>query len=598
MAEKQFTKEQIKIILKEAEASTDIYELCLRHDITETTLYEWLAENSPAEVSQGKFNLRQFMQEVFNGGMTRRELLYAGAAGVSGFAAGNIFAMVGNLGNVGKLRMPDLLNSKIEVEDASRYKQSTEEFGDYLYLTPQKLGGGTHVVDFKQGITLASISYWNYGDSCPISHHLSAYPSSNPRKGFEFVNSTQGGKNVTMYSIPTEIEERGLLDTWGQGNHIYRVEFDGSKMELKEDIAKTTGIGLGVHITIFPDANGFAAADGQKDVCAFFDRVSGDNKTSVLKAFRADWIGNESDRNLKDNWRKGGKLRIVQLNKAPETGKYDLQGTKGNKIDWEMAPMAENLVSTDGIPGAGKKSLTGLDAVVHHPGNKYSALIIRMLSCAVIVDRETWEPVACLHNPEGSPDNLKVTKLHENPNTWEIEFDDVKCVGHEAGFSPDGKFFTMMNNIEQNNMAVYDTSDPDPRKWNRITFVKDPEWVGDFPSPFHLCFSMDGSKMFVSVMHEKPAKSGCCVVDTKTWKIIKKFKNIGVDCQTMAVSYDGKYVFQIFSGFQRQESGAFVFTQDDSLRALGYLPNFGGHHDCVIIPTKKEHMKNSRCTTL
>jgi hypothetical protein len=119
-----------------------------------------------------------------------------------------------------------------------------------------------------------------------------------------------------MYSIPTEIEERGLLDTWGQGNHIYRVEFDGTKMELKEDIAKTTGIGLGVHITIFPDANGFAAADGQKDVCAFFDRVSGDKKTSVLKAFRADWIGRESDRNLKDNWRKGGKLRIVELKQS------------------------------------------------------------------------------------------------------------------------------------------------------------------------------------------------------------------------------------------------------------------------------------------
>jgi hypothetical protein len=79
---------------------------------------------------------------------------------------------------------------------------------------------------------------------------------------------------------------------------------------------RPTGIGLGVHITIFPDANGFAAADGQKDVCAFFDRVSGDKKTSVLKAFRADWIGRESDRNLKDNWRKGGKLRIVELKQS------------------------------------------------------------------------------------------------------------------------------------------------------------------------------------------------------------------------------------------------------------------------------------------
>ncbi|HNA73888.1 MAG TPA: transposase, partial [Candidatus Obscuribacter sp.] len=240
MNEKHFTKEQIQYILKEAESATNIYEICLKHDISENTLYEWLAEYTPDKVQKTGFNLRQFMHEIFNGGITRRELLYAGATGIAGFAAGNIFAMVG------KVRMPEVLGHKIEVEDASKYKQSSEELGDYLYLTPQKLGGGTHVVDFKQGITLASISYWNYGDSCPISHHLSAYPSSNPRKGFEFVNSTQGGKNVTMYSITTEIEERGLLDTWGQGNHIYRVEFDGTKMELKEDIAKTTGIGLGV----------------------------------------------------------------------------------------------------------------------------------------------------------------------------------------------------------------------------------------------------------------------------------------------------------------------------------------------------------------
>jgi hypothetical protein len=590
MAEQKHTVEQIRIILKEAESTPELKEVCLKHGVDEATLYQWLAEYGMDKPTK-RFDLREVMQSIFNGGLTRREVLYAGAAGMAGFASGNILAMVG------KVRMPDIAGPKIEVVDCSRLNQSEAVLGDYLYLTPQKLGGGTHVVDFQKGITLASISYWNYGDSCPISHHLSAYPSSNPRKGFEFVNSTQGGLNVTMYNIPTQIEERGLLGQWGQGNHIYRVEFDGSKMELKEDIADTTGIGLGVHITIYPDASGFAAADGQKDICAFFNRVSGDAKTSVLKAFRADWIGNVSDGNLKDNWKKGGKLRIVQLSASPETGKYNYKGTAGNKIDWEMAPMAENLVETNGIPGAGKKGLCGLDAVVHHPDGKYSALIIRMLSCAVIVDRTTWEPVACLHNPEGSTDNLEVVKLHENPNTWEIKFDDVKCVGHEAGFSPDGKFFTMMNNIDQNNMAVYDTSNADPRKWNRFTFVKDPDWVGNFPSPFHLCFSMDGSKMFVSVMHEKPAKSGCCVVDTKTWKIIKKFKNIGVDCQTMAVSYDGKFVFQIFSGFQRGESGAFVFTQD-TLTPLGFLPNFGGHHDCVIIPTKNEHMKNSRCTTL
>jgi hypothetical protein len=35
-----------------------------------------------------------------------------------------------------------------------------------------------------------------------------------------------------------------------------------------------------------------------------------------------------------------------------------------------------------------------------------------------------------------------------------VKFDDVKCVAHEAGFTPDGKHFVMMNNVIQNNMLV------------------------------------------------------------------------------------------------------------------------------------------------
>ena len=100
--------------------------------------------------------------------------------------------------------------------------------------------------------------------------------------------------------------------------------------------------------------------------------------------------------------------------------------------------------------------------------------------------------------------------------------------------------------------------------------------------------------MFVSVLRPKPARSDVVVVDTKTWVIIKTFHNVGVDCQTMAVTYDGKYVIQIFSGFQRLEAGAFVFRQD-TLDPVGYMPNFGGHHDCVIVPRTVEELKFSRC---
>jgi hypothetical protein len=519
--------------------------------------------------------------------MNRREMLKLTAAGLAG--AG----LYKGLEHVGAL--PTFARPADKVE-GGRLREACEALGKWIYLTPQKLGGGTHAVDMSSGRTLAWISYWNYGDTCPISHHLAAYPSDDPYKGFEFINSTQGGENVLIYGIPTRIKQMGLLDSTGQGDHIYRVRYDGQQMELVEDIADSTGIGLGVHTTIYPDANGFACADGQKDICAFFNRARGNEKTRVFTAFRADWSP-KNKVSLERGWIEGGTLRLVRLTEPKETGKYELEGTRGNKINWEMVPMAELLVERGQIPGASPQTLTGLDAVVHHPGNRWSALVLRMAAAALIVDRRTWEPVTCLHMPEGSPGNLPVKKVSSGPDAWEIVFDDVKNPAHEAGFSPDGKFFTMMNNLRQNNMPVFDTSDEDPRKWKKVTYVKDEAWKGEFPSPFHLCFSMDQSKMFVSVLYPKPANSATVVVDTKTWKIIKKFENIGPDCQTMAVTYDGKYVLQIFSGFQRLSCGLFIFTQD-TLEPVGYQPNFGGHHDCVIVPSKVEHLKNSRCTTL
>jgi hypothetical protein len=87
------------------------------------------------------------------------------------------------------------------------------------------------------------------------------------------------------------------------------------------------------------------------------------------------------------------------------------------------------------------------------------------------------------------------------------------------------------------------------------------------------------------------------VVDTRTWTILKEIQGIGPDLQTPAITYDGKYVLTPFSGFQRQSSGiAIIDTSTDTL--VGILPSNGGHHDCVIIPTKLEHMKHTRSCTL
>ena len=55
--------------------------------------------------------------------------------------------------------------------------------GDYLWLTPTKLGGGAQVQDLAAGKTMAWIEYWNYGDSCPIAHHLAAFPVGRSTQG-------------------------------------------------------------------------------------------------------------------------------------------------------------------------------------------------------------------------------------------------------------------------------------------------------------------------------------------------------------------------------------------------------------------------------
>jgi thiocyanate desulfurase len=127
--------------------------------------------------------------------------------------------------------------------------------------TCAELGGGTYAVDLNTGRALAWITYWTYGDYNPISHHLCAFPSADPVQGFEWINSTQGGKNFLIYGIPSNIE------TSAEGFNIYRVRYDGSQMELMENVSETTGLGLGVHVTIDPEtAERYFVTDGQKDL--------------------------------------------------------------------------------------------------------------------------------------------------------------------------------------------------------------------------------------------------------------------------------------------------------------------------------------------
>ncbi len=135
-----------------------------------------------------------------------------------------------------------------EVVD-SRADVRGQSLGNWIALLPTKLGGGTYAIDLNSNRVLASIWYWNYGDYNPISHHLCAFPSADPYHGFEFVNSTQGGQNSLIYGMPTAV----TAENAPPGTNIYRVRYDGTQMQLIENVSETTGLGLGVHVTVNPE---------------------------------------------------------------------------------------------------------------------------------------------------------------------------------------------------------------------------------------------------------------------------------------------------------------------------------------------------------
>ena len=144
----------------------------------------------------------------------------------AGLAAGG--AVIGAAG--AGLMGPDVSNGMAEVglgvksaQAAVKMSDVYKQFGKYIFLMPGKFTGTVAAVDLSTGLTLAWLSGWNYGDTSPIMHHMAAFPSPDPYKGFEFIVNTQGGKNLYIYGIPTTVKQPG------EGFRIYKMRYDGTK---------------------------------------------------------------------------------------------------------------------------------------------------------------------------------------------------------------------------------------------------------------------------------------------------------------------------------------------------------------------------------
>jgi hypothetical protein len=100
-------------------------------------------------------------------------------------------------------------------------------------------------------------------------------------------------------------------------------------------------------------------------------------------------------------------LTVSRIYPDPKTGKFDLLGTKGNKIDVELAPMAEGKLEAGEIPGSDRAGTVAADGWVYHPSGRWAAEIVRMLGGAVLhnltSDAAEYAPISFLSFNSDTP---------------------------------------------------------------------------------------------------------------------------------------------------------------------------------------------------
>ena len=163
-----------------------------------------------------------------------------------------------------------------EVVEHSRADIRGRSLGNWVALLPTKLGGGTyaHRPQFEPGSRLDLVlELRRLQSDQPSSLRL---PERRPVSRLRVRQQDAGRPELADLRHADAV----TAETAPPGTNIYRVRFDGTQMQLVENVSETTGLGLGVHVTVNPkDAQSYFVTDGQKDIAACFDRT-----TSKVKA--------------------------------------------------------------------------------------------------------------------------------------------------------------------------------------------------------------------------------------------------------------------------------------------------------------------------
>jgi len=147
--------------------------------------------------------------------------------------------------------------------------------------------------------------------------------------------------------------------------------------------------------------------------------------------------------------------------------------------------------------------------------------------------------------------------------------------------------YLLVNDVKGNATVVFDIADPDPRRWREHRRIG---WPREGVYPYSLQFSPDGSKALVSLRAYdlyKPGVGATAVVDTRAFEVIRICELPGfLDARGIAVTPDGRYFIQAYSGWDTSGGGHVVWSLD-TLEPVLRLPTGVGVNEAVLVQTSK-----------
>ena len=205
----------------------------------------------------------------------------------------------------------------------------------------------------------------------------------------------------------------GLLDRTGQGNHIYRVHYNGQQMELigghRRDHRHRAGRAHH-HLSGRQRLRRRRRAEGHLRLLRpRRPHPEGDRPTTedkVQMAFRGDWIPNNNELAGDATGSTAARCGSPGCPSRRRPASTNTRASRATRSTGRWCRWPSCSSSAARSPATRRRRLVGLDAVVHHPGNRWSALVLRSAGRGPHRRPQHWEPVCCLHTPEGSPGNL------------------------------------------------------------------------------------------------------------------------------------------------------------------------------------------------